>query len=377
MGEKAGYTLKIEGEKDGDLLLIISGHLALANVTGFSADADKALKEKSPLSLTIDLEEVDYLDSAGAVVLLRLEDRAKTESIPFQYRNLSEHARNIMNLINREALLSIPPATRVPSGLIEEIGEAARRFIVDASHFIAFQGELFEAILHALRHPRSVRWAEVFLYFKRVGVQGLPIVALISALLGLIIAFMSSLQLKQFGANIYIAALVSSAVVRELGPIMTAILVAGRSGSAFAAEIGTMVVNEEVDALTTMGFDTTRFIAVPKVLATILAVPLLTLYADVFGIGGGAFVGVIGLDLSLASYIDWTRWSLTVFDIVSSMIKSVVFAVLIAGIGCQRGFQTQGGALAVGTSTTSAVVSAIFLIIVADSIFAVLFHYVR
>jgi phospholipid/cholesterol/gamma-HCH transport system permease protein len=190
-------------------------------------------------------------------------------------------------------------------------------------------------------------------------------------------AFMSSLQLKQFGANIYIASLVAVAVVRELGPIMTAILVAGRSGSAFAAEIGTMIVNEEVDALAVMGFDTTRFIAVPKVFAAVIAVPILTLYADFFGIVGGAFVGVFGLDLSLSSYIDYTKWSITVFDVVSSLVKSVVFAILIAGIGCQRGFQTQGGALAVGISTTSAVVSAIFLIIVTDSVFAILLHYVR
>ena len=207
--------------------------------------------------------------------------------------------------------------------------------------------------------------------------DGLPIVGLISLLLGLIIAFMSSLQLKQFGANIYVASLLAIAMVKELGPIMTAILVAGRSGSAFAAEIGTMMVNEEVDAMVTMGFDPVRFLAVPKVLATIIAVPLLTLYADLFGILGGLIVGVMGLDLTVYTYITETQRSLDLFDIVSSLIKAAVFAVLIAGIGCQRGFQVRGGAQSVGAATTSAVVAAIFLIIVTDSAFALVLHYIQ
>ena len=150
---------------------------------------------------------------------------------------------------------------------------------------MTFLGDLLTALLRSIFHPRSVRWDDVFFYMKRAGVEGLPIVGLINFLLGLIIAFMSSLQLKQFGANIYVASLVGVAMVTELGPIMTAIIVAGRSGSAFAAEIGTMKVNEEVDALVTMGFDPTRFLAIPKVLAAMLVVPVLTLYADFFGIG--------------------------------------------------------------------------------------------
>jgi phospholipid/cholesterol/gamma-HCH transport system permease protein len=208
-------------------------------------------------------------------------------------------------------------------------------------------------------------------------VDGLPIVGLISLLLGLILAFMSSLQLKQFGANIYVASLLAIAIVKELGPIMTAILVAGRSGSAFAAEIGTMMVNEEVDALSTMGFTPVQFLAVPKVLAAMIVVPLLTIYADIFGIMGGVIVGVLGLDLTVYTYLKETQRSLTLLDITTSLIKSGVFAVLIAGIGCQRGFQVRGGAEAVGSATTSAVVAAIFLIIVTDSAFALVFHYLR
>jgi phospholipid/cholesterol/gamma-HCH transport system permease protein len=212
---------------------------------------------------------------------------------------------------------------------------------------------------------------------KKIGVDCLPILCLISFLLGLIIAFMSSLQLRQFGAYAYVASLVAIAMVRELGPIITAIMVAGRSGSAFAAEIGTMKVNEEVDALITMGFNPIRFLAVPKVFAAVMVVPFLTLFSDLFGIVGGLAVGIYGLDLTFRTYNDYASWALTAFDIITGMIKSVVFALLIAGIGCQRGFQVSGGAEAVGDATTSSVVSAIFLIIVADSTFAVIFNYIR
>jgi phospholipid/cholesterol/gamma-HCH transport system permease protein len=241
---------------------------------------------------------------------------------------------------------------------------------------MAFLGDLLMALVRSLFHPRAVRWEDVFFYMKRAGVEGLPIVGLINFLLGLIIAFMSSLQLKQFGANIYVASLVGVAMVTELGPIMTAIIVAGRSGSAFAAEIGTMKVNEEVDALVSMGFNPTQFLAIPKVLAAMLVVPVLTLYADFFGIGGGLVVGVLGLDLTVFTYVQETMKVITVASIVKSLIKSTVFAVLISGIGCQRGFQVRGGAEAVGSATTSAVVAAIFLIIVTDSSFAILFTYI-
>jgi phospholipid/cholesterol/gamma-HCH transport system permease protein len=166
-------------------------------------------------------------------------------------------------------------------------------------------------------------------------------------------------------------------MVKELGPIMTAILVAGRSGSAFAAEIGTMMVNEEVDALKTMGFDPVRFLVVPKIFAAVIVVPLLTIYSDFFGIIGGLIVGVTGLDLTVNTYLLQSLKTIQVFDIVTSLIKAAVFAALIAGIGCHRGFQVRSGAQDVGKFTTSAVVSAIFLIVVTDSIFAIILYYIR
>jgi phospholipid/cholesterol/gamma-HCH transport system permease protein len=202
-------------------------------------------------------------------------------------------------------------------------------------------------------------------------------VGLISFLLGLVIAFTSSIQLQQFGANIYVASLVAFAMVSELGPIMTAIIVAGRSGSAYAAEIATMKISEEIDALKAMGFNPALFLAIPRIIAAVIVVPLLTIFSDIFAVAGGLIVGVFILDLTPSSYISKTIEALTLFEVMWGLSKSVVFAVLIAWIGCLRGFQARGGAASVGNAATSAVVSSIFLIILFDSIFAITRSYWR
>ena len=186
---------------------------------------------------------------------------------------------------------------------------------------------------------------------------------------------MSSVQLQQFGANIYVASLVSLAMTRELGPIMTAIIVAGRSGSSFAAEIGTMKISEEVDALFTMGFDPVRFLVVPKMLAAVVMVPILILFSDIFAIVGGMLVGVFMLDLTASSYINQTIKTLRLFDVFWGVLKGALFAALVAGIGCLRGFQVRGGAASVGQATTSAVVTSLFFIILTDSLFSVILRY--
>jgi len=260
---------------------------------------------------------------------------------------------------------------------MDNVGDASLRIARDFSDFVTFIGYLLTAFFYMIKNPRSLRIKDVLFYLQRAGVDGLPIVGLIGALMGLIIAFMSFLQLKMIGANIYVPMLVCFAMIKELGPVMTAILVAGRSGSAYAAEIGTMMVNEEVDALQTMGFDPIRFLAIPKILATIIVVPILTVYADFFGVIGGMIIGVTSLDLTVKTYVTQSFKSIKVFDVVTSLIKAGVFAAFISAIGCQKGFQVRSGAQDVGKYTTSAVVTAIFLIVVVDSIFAIMFYYIK
>ncbi|HET6490806.1 MAG TPA: MlaE family lipid ABC transporter permease subunit [Syntrophales bacterium] len=375
--QTTGYRLRVE-PREGVTIVKLEGRLALEDMRSLMSELLSIPRAGMSQRISVDLSGVEYLDSAGALALIELQNRGSALSIPVDLLNISEKNHGLLSLIDREVIQRPPLRPEVVrSSIVENLGELARRQYRDFQEIMSFVGELITALLYCLAHPRLVRWADVMFYMKRAGADGLPIVALISLLLGLIMAFMSSLQLKQFGANIYVANLVTIAMVRELGPIMTAIIVAGRSGSAFAAEIGTMIVNDEVNALVTMGFDPTRFLAVPKVLAAMIVVPILTVYSDFFAILGGLIVGVTGLDLTVYTYILQTKSSISIFDFVTSLTKAVVFALLISGIGCQRGFQVKGGAEGVGTSTTSAVVSAIFLIILFDSAFAIMLNYLR
>ncbi len=362
----------------GAAYLSLSGDLSLEHLTGFTDQVMPLVRQTTASRLIVDLKDIEHIDSAGALLLLEMEQEAHRRSIPFEFVNMSGKIKGIVGLLDRRALAVPPLAGKDRSGgVLEEVGITTIAWLNDIGQTITFGGTLIWEVVAAVFHPSTVRWKDVVLYMKKAGVDGLPILGLISFLMGLIIAFMSSLQLKQFGANMYVASLVAIAMVRELGPIVTAILVAGRSGSAFAAEIGTMQVNEEVDALVTMGFDPMRFLAVPKVFAAMIVVPILTFFADLFGILGGMVVGILGLDLTLHTYIQQTSWALVTFDVTSGIVKSIAFAILIAGIGCQRGFQVRGGADAVGNAATSAVVSGLFLIIVTDSTFALIFNYIR
>jgi phospholipid/cholesterol/gamma-HCH transport system permease protein len=370
---------QISTDKKNDRIIArLSGSFSLNNLKEFSAVFYSLTEDEKAKQVDFDLSGISYLDSAAALSLMQIQKYFNTKNIKCSFINVTGEAKRIFSVIHEQALEKNPLKPKAaPDSFIAQIGEASVNIARDFIDVVEFVGELLIALFYTILNPRTLRVKDVLFYMKRAGVDGLPIVGLISVLIGLIIAFMSFLQLKQVGANIFVPSLVSFAMVKELGPIMTAILVAGRSGSAFAAEIGTMVVNEEVDALKIMGFDPIRFLAVPKVLAMIIVVPILTIYSDFFGVLGGLIVGVTGLDLTVNTYLTQSLKTIKVFDIVTSLIKAGVFAALIAGIGCQRGFKVRSGAQDVGKYTTSAVVSAIFLIVVADSIFAVTLYYLR
>jgi phospholipid/cholesterol/gamma-HCH transport system permease protein len=371
------FQLQIEALPDGGRRLVCRGSLVLLELEHVTGQFQALAQEPVAGHTSLDLQDLQYVDSAGALAILELAENIKARGGSCSIDHIPPTVQGLLNLIDVQAL-NQPPLIGAgrQKDFVTRVGDGFLEFLRDSSTVIIFLGEIIIDLLAVCFRPRIVRWRDVILTMKRTGVEGLPIISLIALLLGLIIAFMSSLQLRQFGANIFVASLLAIAMVRELGPIMTAILVAGRSGSAFAAEIGTMKVNEEVDALTVMGLNPMHFLTLPKVIASLIVVPLLTMYANLLGIIGGLIVGVTLLDLTAYSYIQETRNILTVFDFVSSFIKTLVFAFLIAAIGCQRGFQVRGGAAAVGEATTSAVVAAIFMIIVVDSIFAIVLTYI-
>ena len=274
-----------------------------------------------------------------------------------------------------------PEAMRVPAepphvariNAVAEIGRAAAITGRDIRAQIVFIGETATALWYAAKHPARVRWKDVWYTCEQVGVNALPIVALISFLLGIILAFQAAVPMRQFGAELFVADLVGLSILRELGPLMTAILLAGRSGAAFAAEIGTMKVNEELNALTTMGLDPVRFLVVTRIIAALLMMPLLTLFADLIGILGGALT-MITFNIPIVSFLHEVDSLVDVKDLLAGLAKAPVFAVLIAGVGCLRGLQTQTGASAVGISATRAVVSSIVLLVVVDGIYAFVYY---
>jgi len=236
---------------------------------------------------------------------------------------------------------------------------------------LGFVGSFLVSVGGMVRRPSTANWGDAPSQMQRAGADGLPIVLLINFLVGLVMAFQGAVQLKEFGASIYVADLVGLSITRELGPLMTAIIVCGRSGASFAAELGTMKVNEEIDALRTMGFDPMRFLVFPRVLALLLMLPLLTLLADLIALFGGLLVAVGGLELTVQAYVVRMRQAIDVFDVFSGVSKSVVFGLVVGLIACQQGLSASGGAQGVGRRTTSSVVAGLFAIIVVDSMFTV------
>ena len=371
------YGMSVEGQKGQEVRLALSGRIALDNVYDMQTELRTLLTQMIPVKLSVDLSQVEYLDSSGALALFTLQAEARQRNIPLDFLNTTPEAQRVMDLIDVKAIEAPPLRKEEELNFFEQLGQGALVLMDDAYQLLTFFGEILVTLVGCLFRPFLVRWSEVLVYMYKTGVEALPILGLMSLLMGLVVAFMSSFQLAQFGAVIYVADLVGVGFVRELGSLLTGILISGRSGSAFAAEIGTMQVNEEVDALEVMGFEPVRFLAIPKVLATMAVMPVLTIYCMLFGLLGGLIVGVSILDISTYAYINETRKALSTFDLYYSLMKSVVYALIIAGIGCQRGFKVRGGAQEVGTATTSAVVTSLFFVIVASAIFSIVQNYLK
>ncbi len=371
-------SYSISQEKDDEIVFHLKGKIDAETSSAILKEMHPLIKVKSPSTLIADLDGTTYFDDFGALLLIELRQTISDQKGNFRLINMKPEVEEILSQVgfdSSEWCVALP-GKKSPD-LFWRLGDATIGHITGIKQLISFIGSVAIAFFHVCLHPKSLRLGDTILHMEKTGTDAVPVVGLISFLLGLIMAFMSALQLRQFGANLYVASLVALAMVSELGPLMTAIIVAGRSGSAFAAEIGTMKISEEIDALFTMGFNPLLFLAIPRIIASIIVVPVLTLFSDVFAIAGGLVVGVFMLDLTPGSYINQTIKTLALFDLLWGILKSTVFAALIAGIGCFRGFQARGGAEAVGNAATSAVVSSIFLIILFDSIFAVIQSYWR
>ncbi len=310
-------------------------------------------------------------DSALLAFLLKVIDQCDGSRIRVDRDGLPSGVRRLLNLATAVPETTGARRKSVREPFLSRIGTTAIDLSESFREMQCFLGEAALALVKLLRGKARFRSCDLFLTIQECGAGALPIVTLISFLVGLILAFIGAIQLLQFGAQIYVADLVGIAMAREMGAMMTAIVMAGRTGAAFAAELGTMTVNEEIDALETLGFSPMEFLVLPRMLALALMMPLLCLYADLVGIVGGALVGVCMLDLSLMEYVNETRLALSLVDFSVGISKSLVFGIIVALSGCLRGMKCGRSSAAVGLATTSAVVTAIVLIIVTDAVFAV------
>lgn len=359
---------------EGETIFSFNTPLDLQHVQSVWESIQSLFGKAPPTSLVLDLQAITTIDSSGFALLRLLKRHCEARAIEVRFQGIPTSARYFLRFLE-EAPSPKPAPSETPfTAGVAGLGRFVTKQTGEYMDLVRFVGDFFRSTGSALLHFRRFRWRETLYYAQLSGADAMPIVFLLSFLLGLVMAFQAAVQLRQFGANIFVADLLSLALTRELGPVFTAVILAGRSGSAFAAELGTMKVNEEVDALVVMGFDTTKFLVLPKVMALALCGPLLTMLANGSGVFGGIVVGIFSLDLTAVSFVEEVYSILTLTDVMGGLAKSFVFSILIALIGCFRGLQADKGADSVGRQTTSAVVSGIFLIILADAVFTVVYH---
>ncbi len=324
--------------------------------------------------LVVDGSAMSALDTSGAWLLHRTIRTLEQGGRKVELQGLRSEFNSLLQLIAAREVAAQPPALDAPSALAR-LGQRVWSDAIGMTGYLSFVGESFTVLGRSLVHPRRLRWRPILHNLQSAGVAALPITGLLSFLLGIVIAYQGADQLQRFGANIFIADLVGLAMLRELSPLLTAIIIAGRSGSAYTAQIGTMKVTEEIDALRTIGVAPQELLVLPKMLALIVVLPLLTVYTDVTGVLGGMIMARSKLDVSFGSFLDRLDEAISLSSYVTGISKAPVFAMIIALVGCYRGFQVSGSAESVGQQTTMSVVQSIFLVIVTDALFSIVFNW--
>lgn len=324
----------------------------------------------------VDGARIAALDTAGAWVLQQWLQRLRAEGGVVTLSGLPEPFARLMDIVAKQLADEAahpPPAAPPRPNAVASVGHSAANAIGRMLALLAFVGEGATAFAHSIVHPTRWRWRPILFNIRTAGFDALPIVGLLSFLLGVVVAYQGADQLRLYGANIFVVDLVGVSMLREFAPLITAIIVAGRSGSAYAAQIGTMAVTEELDAMRTLGIAPMELLVLPKVIALMIALPLLTVFADVLGVFGGMIMARAQLGVGFGDFLDRFVKAVVTSTYLTGLGKAPVFAAIIAVIGCHQGFLTKGGADSVGRQTTHAVVQSIFLVIVADAMFSIAF----
>jgi phospholipid/cholesterol/gamma-HCH transport system permease protein len=363
------------------LHITVAGAWTALHLGDMEASVQTLAPSSNATPVAVDAHALTALDSAGAWVLHTLLSRLhKTgSSAALAPSGLSDAHRVLLDGVaahmkarqagNADDALAAAPADNA----VQALGRRTHAAVVQALAVLALLGEVAATFGASVWRPKRWRWQQVLFNIRTAGVDALPIVGLLSFLLGIVVAYQSADQLRQFGANIFIVDVVGLSMLREFAPMVTAIIIAGRSGSAYAAQIGTMAVTEEIDAMRTLGIDHLEVLVLPKVLALVVALPLLTFFADVTGVLGGALMAHLQLGVGFEEFSARFTKAVSVTAFLVGIGKAPVFAVIIVVIGCFQGLQTRGGADSVGRQTTRAVVQSTFLVIVADALFSIAF----
>ncbi len=334
---------------------------------------EEEILKKNPRHIQVYASDVLEITSPGISFIKYIHTYAKSKNIPFALHGLNEKFQRNLRIAEDDSKQSFD-SEKQTLRKSEKIGKYTIDFLLEFKYLVSFTGEVTISFWNSLIHPSKIRWKDAFRVMETMGVNSFPIIAMIGFLLGLIMSFQSAIPMRRFGAEIFVANLVGLSLFRELGPLMTAFILAGRSGSAFAAELGTMKVSEEIDALTTMGLPPVQFLIIPRLVAALIVTPLLTVIFNLFGLIGGAVV-LMSFGFPLITFVNQVNIAVGFSDIFGGLVKSYFFGMIIASIGCYRGLRTTTGAGAVGESTTAAVVGSIILVSLLDGIFSVLYFY--
>lgn len=369
MADQPGWIKLVQGPDGAEL------RAGGAWIVEHAAALDRLIAETAKVAppKALDLSEVTLLDSAGAWLLARATSQGEAGAVP--WLNLAAEFQPLAERVLAAGPKVTPerPRPRTFVDWVADVGEGAEEVFSETLDLVAFFGEFVLALGRVILRPRRFRWKPLLVHIEQTGINALPIVGLISFLVGVVLAYQGADQLRRFGAQIFTVNMVGVSVLREMGILLTAIVVAGRSGSAFTAQIGTMQVSEEVDALRTMGLDPMEVLAIPRVAALVISLPLLTFFADLMGLLGGGVMCVLLVDITFSQYLGLLNNAVTATHFWVGMVKAPVFAILIALVGCFEGLRVSGSAESVGKMTTRSVVEGIFLVIIFDALFSVLF----
>jgi phospholipid/cholesterol/gamma-HCH transport system permease protein len=373
-------TFDFQAGQNGQARLILRGRLDRDTTAALWRASTQTLRRAQVARLVVEAGDVIYCDGAGVALLAEYRQIQQDHRGAIEIQGLRPEFQQLMTVLEIDRLVSPPKPPggiagfKRRAGFILDLGKWAAGFVRDLSTEIGFTGEVSLKLVRALQQPRAVRWRDVLILAEKAGANAVSITGLLGFLIGTILAFQTAAAMREFGAEVYVADLVVIVLFRELGPLITAFILASRTGSAFAAELGTMKVNEEIDALVTMGLDPVQFLVLPRLIAVLGVIPLLTVFNELLGLVGCGLV-MSSWNVPFPIFLERIRTAATLTDFFGGLVKTFVFGALVAGIGCLRGLETGTGPTAVGDATTRAVVSGLIAIIAADGVFAVVYYF--